>query len=220
MPHIDPLALLIRVPPLLFALTVHEFAHAWAALKCGDPTARDMGRLTLNPIVHLDPLGALCLLFAPFGWARPVPVDPRNFRRPRRDDILVSVAGVTANLLTACVVAMVLRGILATGFHPLALGVSPAGRTLWLMGELLCLISVGLMIFNLVPIPPLDGSHVLANLLPPDLALGYRRMAPLAGIVLVVLVLSGAFGVIFWPLLKVIAGTLLGSAWIITGPAG
>jgi len=218
MPHIDLLVLLIRVPPLLFALTIHEFAHGWAALKCGDPTARDMGRLTLNPIAHLDPLGTICLLFAPFGWARPVPVDPRNFRHPRRDDILVSLAGVSANFLTACVVSLVMRGALAAGFHPMALGVSPAARTLWLMGELLCLLSVGLMIFNLLPIPPLDGSHVLANLLPPNLALTYRRMAPFAGIILLVLVLTRAFGLILWPLLSLILGALLGNAWILTGP--
>ena len=216
MPHLDLLALLIRVPPLLFALTIHEFAHGWAALKCGDPTARDMGRLTLNPLVHLDPLGTLCLLFAPFGWAKPVPVDPRNFRHPRRDDILVSLAGVGANFVTACLVALVMRGALAAGFHPMAIGTSTATRTLWLMGELVCLISIGLMLFNLLPIPPLDGSHVLANLLPPRQALTYRRVAPFGGMVLLLLVLSGAFGVIFWPPLRAIVGALLGQAWILT----
>ena len=85
MANFDIQLLLMRVPPVLFALTIHEYAHAWMAWRCGDPTARDMGRLTLHPLAHLDPIGTLCLLLARFGWARPVPVNPANFRHPRRD---------------------------------------------------------------------------------------------------------------------------------------
>ena len=100
---------LVRVPPLLFALSIHEFAHAWAAYLCGDTTAKDRGRLTLDPLAHLDLMGSLCMLLVGFGWAKPVPINPYNFRHPRRDDIFVSLAGVAANLATALTVALLLR---------------------------------------------------------------------------------------------------------------
>ena len=211
--------LLIRVPPLLFALTVHEFAHGYVAYLCGDDTAKLQGRLTFNPISHLDPLGALCLLIAPFGWAKPVPVNPLNFRHPRRDDILVSLAGVATNLATAIVIALVMRVVLSTGFHPTAAGTSRAAYTVWTMGEVLCTISIGLMIFNLVPLPPLDGSHVLQHMLPYETARAYARIAPVMSIVLLVLVVMGIFGMFLWPVLQAIVGTLLGDAWIVTNPA-
>ncbi len=97
----DPIALAIRAIAVISALTFHEFAHAWAAYRAGDETAYRMGRLSLNPLVHLDPLGTIFLFFGPIGWAKPVPVNPANYRNPRRDDIIVSVAGVSANVLLA-----------------------------------------------------------------------------------------------------------------------
>ncbi len=204
--HFDLQEMLLRVPPLLFALTVHEFAHAWVAYLCGDPTAKRLGRLTFNPIAHLDPLGTICLLFAPFGWAKPVPVNSYNFRHPRRDDILVSVAGVGANLATAIILAIVFRIADYMGFNP---GASQAMAYLWVMLHLLLVMSVGLFLFNLIPVPPLDGSHVVRNLLPWDKAEAYDRAAPIATVVFFILVVTGAVGVVLWPALDFIVSKLL-----------
>jgi Zn-dependent protease len=201
---------LIRIPPLLFALTVHEFAHALMAYRCGDDTARLNGRLTLDPLAHLDPIGTICMLFSFYGWAKPVPVNPFNFRHPRRDDILVSIAGVAANLATAVAVALVLRltqtwGAWETHF----------GGIGWNMLILLCQFSVGLMLFNLIPIPPLDGSHVLSQLLPYQAARAYDRFAPMGQFVLIGLIVSGAVGVLWrWPMVWIVH-FLLGNAWIL-----
>lgn len=208
MGDINLFELLLRVPPLLLALTLHEYAHGWVADRCGDPTARLAGRLTFNPIVHLDPIGALCLLFAPFGWAKPVPVNPYNFRHPRRDDILVSLAGVGANIATAITLAILIRLAYRFGFNP---GNSQVVMALWLMVHILLLISVGLFLFNLIPLPPLDGSHVLRNLLPYDKAVAYERIAPMASIILLVLIISGVVGRVLGPIHSFIIRILLGS---------
>jgi len=187
---------LIRIPPLLFALRIHEFAHAWSAYLCGDPTAKLQGRLTLDPLAHLDPIGTLCMLFAGFGWAKPVPVNPYNFRYPRRDDILVSLAGVGANLATALTVALVLN--LTSGS---SLWASRAGLVVWKMLLTLLIFSLGLLLFNLLPVPPLDGSHVLENLLPRDAAMAYPRLRPYAPLLLAALILTHAVdGLLGWAL--------------------
>jgi len=203
----DLYEMLLRVPPLLFALTIHEYAHGWVAWRCGDPTAKNLGRLSFNPIVHLDPIGALCLLFAPIGWAKPVPVNPYNFRNPRRDDILVSLAGIGANLATAVVAALVFRLALGLG----AIGSSPVAQAVWTMVVVLVQISVGLAIFNIIPVPPLDGSHVLKNLLPYDMAAAYQRLAPVTSMIFLVLVVAGAFNSFLgWPVFFIVR-LLLGS---------
>ncbi|HUT33815.1 MAG TPA: site-2 protease family protein [Planctomycetota bacterium] len=204
----DLMEMLLRVPPLLLALTVHEFAHAWMAWRCGDPTAKNLGRLTFNPLVHLDPIGALCLLFGPFGWAKPVPVNPYNFRNPRRDDILVSLAGVAANLLTAIALALLIRLAGHLGFNPLT---SRVVWTLWLMVHVLLLMSLGLFLFNLIPVPPLDGSHVLRNLLPRDMAIAYERAAPIASVIFLILIVSGGMNPILGPPHAFLVHLLLGT---------
>ena len=149
---------------LLASLSVHEWAHAWTAEKLGDATARSMGRVTLNPIPHIDPVGtvivpAFFLLFsgggAFFAWAKPVPVNPANFRKPKRDDILVAMAGPASNLLICLAVAVVF-GIFARFADPS--GLLPLAKDVILINALL-------MVFNLVPVPPLDGSHVLRHLI-------------------------------------------------------
>jgi Zn-dependent protease len=202
--------MLIRIVPLLFALTVHEYAHALAAYHCGDDTARLNGRLTLDPLAHLDFLGTLCLLFGPFGWAKPVPVNPYNFRRPRRDDIIVSLAGVAANLATAIAVALLMRLTLGLG-----LWWTRFGAIVWNMLLVLCQMSVGLMLFNLIPLPPLDGSHVLRNLLPYEKARAYDRLAPFAPFILLVLVLTPAIGYILgWPFVRIFFGLLGPAAFV------
>ena len=189
---------LVRVPALLFALTIHEFAHAWSAYLCGDATAKNQGRLTLDPLAHLDPIGSICMLLAGFGWAKPVPVNPMFFRHPRRDDILVSLAGVAANLATALLVSLFMFLTWRAGFwnsQPMAV--------VWHMLFTLLTFSVALVFFNLIPVPPLDGSHVLKNLLPPRAALAYQRIYPFAPFLLLILLLSPftgrLLGSVLWP---------------------
>ena len=141
------------------ALTFHECSHALAAYKLGDPTARNMGRLTLNPLKHLDLMGTLLLLLVGFGWAKPVPVNPRNYRNPKRDDIIVSLAGITSNILLA---------FLATPIYMLTIkhGSNIALVVSWFIYAFVQT-NIVLALFNLIPISPLDGSHVLEDLLLP-----------------------------------------------------
>jgi Zn-dependent protease len=174
--------LLLTLPILIFSVVVHEVAHGWVALKQGDTTALMLGRLTFNPIPHIDSVGSiavpafLALSGSPFllGWARPVPVNTRNFRNFKRGDILVSLAGVASNLLLAFIFAFLLVGILWLQRS------MPAQADWWEpMGRMFgygITINLVLMVFNLVPIPPLDGSHVFYYLLPPELGARYRSL--------------------------------------------
>jgi Zn-dependent protease len=176
----------MRAPIVLFSLTIHEFMHAYVALRCGDDTAYRAGRVTLNPLAHLDFVGTLCLFFAPIGWAKPVPVNPYNFNDPRRDDILVSIAGVSANFAAGIVFAVVLRL-----FGAEILGIEQIGRIVFIMLLYGCLLNFGLATFNLLPIAPLDGSHVLRELLPPQMAAAFVQMSRYGVIILVAFVVLG-----------------------------
>ncbi len=163
---------IILVPVILFSLTIHEYAHALVAHRLGDDTAKNQGRLSLNPLVHLDLLGTLLLFIVHFGWAKPVPVDPRNFRNPKKDMLLVAIAGPVSNILTAIAAAVVLKAV----FENFAVilpgsGVDVAVRMLvWFI-----YIGIVLAVFNMLPVPPLDGSRVLYGLLPDSLAYRYAR---------------------------------------------
>jgi Zn-dependent protease len=164
--------LLLRVPAILIALTIHEFSHAGVAWLSGDMTARNAGRLTLNPLKHLDLLGTIMLFYGPFGWAKPVPVDPRAFRHPRRDDILVSIAGPVSNIVCALAFGWALRFLIADG--PLS------GLYTHFVKMLLVYIvelNIGISFFNLLPVPPLDGSHIVAALIPRSRLSSYLRIA-------------------------------------------
>ncbi|MBI3003780.1 MAG: site-2 protease family protein, partial [candidate division NC10 bacterium] len=148
----------VMIPPLLLALTAHEYAHAWTANKLGDPTARAQGRLTMNPLVHLDPVGTLALLFFRFGWAKPVPVNHLYFDHPRRGLMWVALAGPLTNLGLAAGSAMILRLIGELRVGP---GVFWLVAPLVLMLRWSVIYNVVLAIFNIIPVPPLDGSRVL-----------------------------------------------------------
>ncbi|MFL3050162.1 MAG: site-2 protease family protein [Candidatus Neomarinimicrobiota bacterium] len=153
--------LLLLIPPILLAITFHEYAHGWMALKFGDPTAKMLGRLSLNPLVHLDPIGTLMLFIVHFGWAKPVPVDPRYFSDPKRQMIWVALAGPIANMILALI-----SGILIIGFSSSNLMFN--SKTAFFANMLVysLQINLALAIFNMLPIPPLDGSKILRGLLP------------------------------------------------------
>lgn len=188
------LKLSIMLVPALMAVTFHELAHGFVADRCGDPTARLLGRLTINPLRHLDLVGTLALMIFGFGWARPVPVNPDNLRRIRRDMIWVALAGPGANLMLALFCALMLRWV-----GPLqAAGTSAGGVSFWepiaLMAAFGLYINVILMLFNLLPIPPLDGGRVLVSLLPARLAATMQRIEPFGLLLIVFLV----FGTSLW----------------------
>ena len=198
--------LLIVFPVLVFSIVLHEVAHGWVAYKQGDATAMMLGRLTLNPIPHVDPVGSILVpaLLAMsgtgllLGWAKPVPVNPRNFRNYKRGDILVSLAGVAVNFVLAFVFA-ILWALMEWGMR-----LAPDMVAIWgaaaAMAQAGVYVNFGLMLFNLIPIPPLDGSHVFAYLLPPRLAVPYRQIG-FAGIILLLLFLNfGGSRFLFGPL--------------------
>jgi Zn-dependent protease len=201
--YIDFADIFISFIVLLFSLTVHEMAHAWTADRLGDPTARLLGRISLNPIVHADPLGTIVLplvaLFtnAPLiGWAKPVPVTLRYLRHPRRDYILVAAAGPASNLVLA-VCAAVLLAILPISPH--TLGESNVSVPLASILSRLMALNVLLAVFNMIPIPPLDGGNVLGGLLPLNLAVLFNKVRPYGFVLLYALVLSGGFEMIVLP---------------------
>jgi Zn-dependent protease len=185
--------LIIMAPPLLLAITLHEVAHGWVALRCGDATAQAQGRLSLNPLRHVDPMGtvlvpALLAVFGGFifGWAKPVPVNYHRLRQPKRDMALVALAGPGANLVMALGWALV-----AVIGHGLQTALPWLGKPLMAMGVAGVDVNVMLGVLNLVPIPPLDGSRVLAGVLPDRYGEAMARLEPYGLIVLVLLLVSG-----------------------------
>jgi len=194
----------VLILPVLFAITVHEAAHGWVANKLGDSTAKLQGRVTLNPIKHIDPLGTIILPLGMylltgfmFGWAKPVPVDWRNLRNPRRDMALVAIAGPGSNLIMALFWAVGMRiGFSLLEFSPWI------GYPLIYMGTAGIMINTILMVLNLLPILPLDGGRVVASLLPAKLAIPYSRLEPWGLLVIVGLLASGLLGSIIGPVLS------------------
>jgi len=190
--------------PVLFAITVHEAAHGWMAKQLGDGTAKMLGRVTLNPLRHIDPIGTLLVplvtfLFTGFlfGWAKPVPVNWKNLRNPRRDMALVALAGPGANLVMALLWALLIRSGLALG------DVSEwVALPLVYMAGAGVLINAVLMILNLLPILPLDGGRVLAALLPPKAALAFSRLEPYGLLIIIALLVTGLLGEVLLPLVQ------------------
>ncbi len=193
------MSLLLSIPALLISLSAHEFAHGYAAYKMGDNTARYEGRLTLNPMAHLDPVGTFCLLFFHFGWANPVPINPLYFKNKRRGIIIVSLAGPLANFCLAVISTVIYALIIKFGPHNMGivydflLNIFNAGIVL----------NIGLMIFNLIPIPPLDGSKILAELLPQKARFEYYRLERTLSLILVFALVFGLLKPILDPLYSI-----------------
>jgi Zn-dependent protease len=181
------LGFLIIAPPILFALTVHEYAHGWVALKFGDPTAKMAGRLTLNPLSHLDPIGTIMLFIIHLGWAKPVPVNPYYFRDPKRDMMWVSLAGPGANVLTAFGCGLLIRFFLPMNpdLHSSTLGIIMQMIVFGLV------INLVLAFFNLIPIPPLDGSKILMGILPPRYEEPFMQLERLGPFLLIGIIFIG-----------------------------
>lgn len=156
--NITLIRLLVSIPGMLLCLSVHEASHGFAAYALGDPTAKNAGRLNIDPIRHLDPIGTICLLFFHVGWAKPVPVNPHYFKHPRRDMALVSLAGPLSNFMLALVALFL--------YHPLRMSSSNVVAAIALMLYMAAVMSIGLGVFNLIPVPPLDGSKILFSFLP------------------------------------------------------
>ncbi len=200
--------------PVIFAITLHEVAHGWVARYLGDPTAARLGRLSLNPLKHVDPIGTvlvpgMLLLIGGFmmGWAKPVPVDYRNLKNPRRDMAIVAVAGPLSNLAMAIVWGIVYKFSAATGaLEGVWYGVAQ-------MGKAGIVINLSLMVLNLLPLPPLDGGRVLTGLLPARQAYQFAKIEPYGFVILLVLIATGVLStILYWPLVLsyVGIGTLLG----------
>jgi Zn-dependent protease len=196
------LGLLIKIPALLLAVTVHELAHGLVADRLGDPTARLQGRLTLNPIPHIDPLGALAFIIAGFGWAKPVPVNAYNLRHPVRDMALVAAAGPVSNFVLAFAGLLAFRLLLPIEAMPFLL--VPTKQ----MIRFVFLFNVGLGVFNLIPLPPLDGGHFLPYFLPRASWGALHKLEQYGPIILIVAVMSGATSYVVRPAMAVVAALL------------
>lgn len=190
--------IIASTPALIIAAAGHEYAHAKAADLLGDPTPRMMGRLTMNPFVHLDLVGSLALIIGGFGWAKPVIVNPTNFKDPRTDDMIVSIAGPMANILMAFIAYVIMRSLDVVGLLE--------NESLYLVLLLIVVYNINFAILNMMPIPPLDGSHILMNFLPLKWQVHIARFSIVSLLILIAILNSPIATRIFVPLQKSILG--------------
>ncbi len=195
------------IPAVLIAITLHEYCHGRMAYQLGDPTAAEAGRLTLNPLAHLDPMGTLMLLLFRFGWAKPVPVNFNRLSHPKRDMIYVSLAGPIANMITAVIFALILRlsyyfiGQITMTQNSSFFNFSITMIRGWLLFlQTGVIINLALAMFNLIPVPPLDGSKILLGFLPDPQAYKFAKLEPYGPIFLLILILSGIIGKVLFPI--------------------
>lgn len=203
------LKVVLAIIPILLAISLHEAAHGWVADKLGDATARMLGRLTANPLKHIDPVGTVLVPIVmivtmgfAFGWAKPVPVDMRNFKNPYKDMALVALAGPMANLTMA---------VLWTLLLVFSMKILPQGNVanmLEIMANIGVVINLVLMALNLLPIPPLDGGRVISGVLPRELADAFNRIEPFGLWIIIFLLATGILGKILWPMVQAIQLTL------------
>ena len=217
----EPMALLslvLTLPGVIVAITFHEFAHAWTADKLGDDTPRRQGRLNLNPLSHLDPIGFLMLIFLHIGWGKPVEINPRNFNRDKTmsaQEAIVSVAGPAMNIIIAVILTMVLY--LINAFAGTFLLTTEVGNIVGKIIDVAIIVNIGLGIFNLVPLPPLDGSKILKHFLPYNAKIWFENNERIFYIVFLVLWITGGVSYIISPVINVVYG---GINWLIASVFG
>jgi len=207
---IQLLSLLLTLPAVIIAITFHEYAHALAADKLGDDTPRMQGRLNLNPMSHLDPVGFMLLMFAGFGWGKPVQINPRNFNRNVRMDkgeAIVSIAGPVMNFILAIVSAMALGAVYM--FAPASFFQGTVGTILYILLQELVVINIGLGVFNLIPLPPLDGSKIFINFMPYNTRRWIMEHSHIFYYIFLAIWITGLAGVIISPIINVIYSGLM-----------
>ncbi|MDO4288884.1 MAG: site-2 protease family protein [Eubacterium sp.] len=191
------LSLVLSLPGIILAITFHEIAHGYAADAMGDPTPKLAGRLSVNPLKHLDPLGFICMLLFHFGWAKPVPVNPANFKNHRKGIVVVSLAGCLTNLLL---------GFIALTVEYAVFPLIQDNIILLIILEQIYAYNIIFAIFNLIPIPPLDGSQILGEFLPPKARFKYQSLARYGMILLMILLVTGLFGRVITPVFSAVDG--------------
>ena len=209
----ETIAILVQIAALVLAVSVHESAHGWVALRCGDPTARDLGRITLNPLRHIDPMGSVVvpalLAFSGasvFGWAKPVPISLAHTRHPRSANLWISAAGPASNIVFAAIMTVAVLALRAQGS---AFAESVVLQTILLFGVYSVLINVILAVFNLLPIPPLDGFGVVESLVPPSWYPVVGQMRRWGMLLLLVVIFSGALSSILQPIQSFVVNLLV-----------
>ena len=196
----SPILFIMLALSLIFSITIHEFAHAYVANKLGDPTAKALGRVTLNPLAHMDPIGTLLLIFVGFGWGKPVPFDVTFLKNPKRDSALIAFAGPLSNFILALIIALVLNVFNLPNVFGLNLIKPVLGYTAYF-----CFI---LGFFNLIPIYPLDGFNVMQSILPEQLSLEFQETSKYGMFVLILLIFTGAIRIILTPVLNAVTRIL------------